>query len=1121
MGIGSRLARMKEAAEERGPTEAQVAAEAEGERSPEPQRFALLPPVAPEMLFPKSIEVRSAVANRCAGLDCETFLIQPGRATPRLVVTGYQSADGRQAIVTGDPHDPTVHARAFLAFTEAILREARALNHVGATHSNAPASMRYIGGLLVNQNIAFDFCAIAEDAHQADTALGLVGTAESWFEAVMVRIFEMLDAALVEDTMLRERLIDLAEGTLEKDFASLTAKGTPRRKSYTLKTSAKNYLDVDLDKITYRLGYSKYHNKTVDEYDEGAVGYLTDDVETALHVASRQQERAVAHGLPVGARIPNSAEQSKAAFALNLVSSWGMRTDLSKVQLLDADLDHAARSMLRVLQEHGLVRTKGRNAGTRDMKMVHKLVEDAYEKVGIEVPRTKTGRISTAGAVLEDIALIALRGSSDDVLDVDGRIDESELMKLPLYAYSQYSSIQKIQNTYLPVLQLGAQVPINTRFQTILETGRISSFKPNLNNVPRGGDKTLLARLQARVRQCFVPRPGFLFCSVDYNMLELCTLAQCLLWFFGESKMADAINAGFDLHTLFAAEQLLHIPYEECLARKKEKHVADMRQLAKCFHPDTEFLTRTGWKTYAQLSAGEEIVQASVVAGDIKMEWTVPFNLFTKRADKLVHLKNEGIDIRVTDDHRMLAFNAKRQPRVVSPMEFGNQRGWWNAGILDGGDESMDAELDLVRFAVATQADGSYGAGGNLRFGFSKKRKIQRFEELLVKMLDRFPNTTVSIRWHTPTNSKHKTSKHWDITGELAQVLFDLLPGKVFDWAWLDASLSVRQTILDEARYWDGSTPANGVAYAFTSTIRQNSEVLSAIASITGRKSRLITEVKTQPGHADAHKVTVRTKDDSRGDNVERTIEDYDGDVVCLSVPSSFVLVRSGGVPVITGQCGNFGLGGGMGAQSFTEFSKATYNVFISLPEAKALKEKWLAAWPEMRKYFKLIGSMMRGFDDKGQSIGDMEQFVSGRIRGRTRYCAMANGFFQSLAADGAKKALYEIQRASYLRGGRLYGSRCVAFFYDEFFMEHPEETASERGHIQAEMAIEHMQEVVPQVRIGAGPALMESWYKLAEEVYNKSGRLIPWKPKGEQTEDFYDKGGKLMSPMKTRFLSP
>lgn len=42
-----------------------------------------------------------------------------------------------------------------------------------------------------------------------------------------------------------------------------------------------------------------------------------------------------------------------------------------------------------------------------------------------------------------------------------------------------------------------------------------------------------------------------MFCSTDYNQVELCALAQDCLTRYGRSKMADIINEGTDLHTFF------------------------------------------------------------------------------------------------------------------------------------------------------------------------------------------------------------------------------------------------------------------------------------------------------------------------------------------------------------------------------------------------------------------------------------------------------------------------------------------------------------------------------------------------------------------------------------------
>ncbi len=84
------------------------------------------------------------------------------------------------------------------------------------------------------------------------------------------------------------------------------------------------------------------------------------------------------------------------------------------------------------------------------------------------------------------------------------------------------------------------------------------------------------------VRECFTPRPGFLYVSADFSGLELCTLAQVCLDLFGWSRLAEALNAGEDPHLSLACE-ILGITYEEGKSRKKAKDPAvdQARQTAK------------------------------------------------------------------------------------------------------------------------------------------------------------------------------------------------------------------------------------------------------------------------------------------------------------------------------------------------------------------------------------------------------------------------------------------------------------------------------------------------------------------------------------------------------------
>ena len=187
----------------------------------------------------------------------------------------------------------------------------------------------------------------------------------------------------------------------------------------------------------------------------------------------------------------------------------------------------------------------------------------------------------------------------------------------------------------------------------------------------------------------------------------------------------------------------------------------------------------------------------------------------------------------------------------------------------------------------------------------------------------------------------------------------------------------------------------------------------------------------------------------------------------------------------------NFGFPGGMGYDRFIVAQKkqgATY----TLPEAKQLKKDFLRMWPEMRQYFNFVASEIP--DAVGHTT--MKTLVSGRYRGKVNFAMLANGYFSSLMADGAKAATFEVARQCYADpGSPIYGARIVNSVHDELLMEFDEAGAHEQSHYTAQIFCDiMMNNYTPDIPITAAPALMRRWYKGAEPAY-KNGRLVPWEP--------------------------
>jgi DNA polymerase-1 len=77
----------------------------------------------------------------------------------------------------------------------------------------------------------------------------------------------------------------------------------------------------------------------------------------------------------------------------------------------------------------------------------------------------------------------------------------------------------------------------------------------------------------AGARECFRPRPGYVYAQADFPQLELYTLAQCCVTWLGQSKLAEALNAGLDPHLLVGAT-IVGISYDDAKrALKDSKHL--------------------------------------------------------------------------------------------------------------------------------------------------------------------------------------------------------------------------------------------------------------------------------------------------------------------------------------------------------------------------------------------------------------------------------------------------------------------------------------------------------------------------------------------------------------------
>ncbi len=115
-------------------------------------------------------------------------------------------------------------------------------------------------------------------------------------------------------------------------------------------------------------------------------------------------------------------------------------------------------------------------------------------------------------------------------------------------AILEYRSVSRLRSTYvdaLPLLINTSTGRLHTTFnQTVAATGRLSSNKPNLQNIP------IRTERGKNIRKAFVPRDGdHILIAADYSQVELRLIAELS----GDKAMTEAFVNNRDIHTHTAA----------------------------------------------------------------------------------------------------------------------------------------------------------------------------------------------------------------------------------------------------------------------------------------------------------------------------------------------------------------------------------------------------------------------------------------------------------------------------------------------------------------------------------------------------------------------------------------
>ena len=495
------------------------------------------------------------LASRKNSFDYETFLIRPGVALPELVcLSWHMQGEPEPYLVRWDEAEPLI--RGWLEDDSIILSGANVAFDMGVTCANFP-----------------------------------------WLTDL---VFAKYRKGLVQCTQYRDRLLDVAAGKFQGYHTSTGAWVVP---TYDLASLSQRYRGKDLNKPifddktglqindSWRLRYGELHSVPLEEWPYEARRYSLEDATANKEVDEKQEVHAEEY-------LGEQDHIVRKAFALQLVSAWGVRTNPDRVVEL-AKRATLEREKVRVrLEEYGLVRPEG----TRNLAAAKARMIQACRESGMQIPLTDTG-----------LKKIKAREATREELEAEGKyiaLSEDVCIESGDPVLEEYAAFGRWGTTIskdITALAKGTRHPIHCRYG-MAATTRTTSSGPNMQNWGKDWGP----------RECIEPRPGHVFLQADYPGLENKTLAQSCIWLVGYSKMADSINAGRDLH-LEVAAVIEGVTYEWAKANKTLDRIKKARQFAKI--ANFGFPGGLGAENFVAYAKANEVLVTLEQAKELKDNW--------------------------------------------------------------------------------------------------------------------------------------------------------------------------------------------------------------------------------------------------------------------------------------------------------------------------------------------------------------------------------------------------------------------------------------------------------------------------------------------------------------------
>ena len=489
----------------------------------------------------------------------------------------------------------------------------------------------------------------------------------------------------------------------------------------------------------------------------------------------------------------------------------------------------------------------------------------------------------------------------------------------------EYRRLTKLETFIKSWEKIQVDDRIYPSFNITARTGRTTCSNPNLQQIPQ--DKN--------VRNLIEARPGWKILECDFSQVELRVASM----FSGDANMQHAYNSGSDLHS-----KTTELLFGDTSNLSKQEQKRKRTQAKSCFSGDTEILTENGFVEFKMYDGITPVAQYNIETQEISYVDPLGFRMIPNQ--KVCVFENENTSLKLTPNHECIiqVQNGKKYMKKVPFEELAghgqSKYAWVNAGYYKY-EKCWFIKDDMTRLVACFVADGSYSESKTqIRFGFTKKRKIERFRNMVDRLgvdYDEKVQGKLKVTYFTISDFDYVCNMKRYCTADktlLKPAMTELNP----------------LVYLEEASHWDGHVNHTNLI-TVSSTNRSTLDSMQIMAVQSGVRARLYKVKDERDNVSDTWTLSynMNKKPLSRFESKDidlRTHHNTNHNVYCVTVPEHNIVVRHNGKVSIQGNC-NFGFLYGMSAKTFVDYAKG-YNLNLALEDSETLRNNFFEAYPRL-----------------------------------------------------------------------------------------------------------------------------------------------------------------------------